>query len=120
MDNFIEYFKYSKEHIIVFNSLAFLGCFTFFYLIYVISSNRIPVRNFILLLFSLFFYYKLSGLFIILMCVIAASDYFIGKAILATKNENKKFRLLMLSVIISVGSLLYFKYTGFFLDLFNG
>ncbi len=119
MNTFIEYFKYSKDHLLVYNSVAFFGLFTFFYLLFLLASKKIPVRNILLLAFSLFFYYRLSGLFVVLMCFIAASDYVIGRIILATKNERVKVRFLMLSIFISVGSLLYFKYTGFILDLIN-
>lgn len=119
MNRILEIINYSSSHIMVFNSVLFVGLFTAFYLIYILISNKITARNIALLIFSLFFYYKLSGLYIILMCVIAASDFLIGKAILATSKENRKFTLLLFSLTLNIGSLLYFKYTVFFTGLFN-
>lgn len=116
---FLQQFDYNPIKILQFNSVFFFGLFSIFYVLYAAFFNRIQVRNGLLLLFSLFIYYKLSGLYVVLMCLVALSDFSIGKQILKTHNEGKKKWWLMLSLFISVGSLIYFKYTPFILENVN-
>lgn len=116
---FLQQFAYNPIKILQFNSVFFFGLFSIFYVLYAAFFNRIQVRNGLLLLFSLFIYYKLSGLYVVLMCLVALSDFIIGKQILKTHNESKKKWWLMLSLTISVGSLIYFKYTPFILENVN-
>jgi alginate O-acetyltransferase complex protein AlgI len=113
---FFSQFQYNKFSPLQFNSVFFFAVFSVFYLVYAGVFNNVKVRNALLLLFSLFVYYKLSGLYVVLMAVVAASDFFIGKQILKTDNEGKKKWWLLLSLVISLGSLLYFKYTPFILQ----
>lgn len=116
---FLQQFDYNPIKILQFNSVFFFGLFSIFYVLYAAFFNRIQVRNALLLAFSLFIYYKLSGLYAVLMCLVALSDFLIGKQILKTHNEGKKKWWLMLSLTISVGSLIYFKYTPFILENVN-
>lgn len=116
---FLQQFAYNPIKILQFNSVFFFGLFSIFYVLYAAFFNRIQVRNALLLAFSLFIYYKLSGLYVVLMCLVALSDFSIGKQILKTHNEGKKKWWLMLSLFISVGSLIYFKYTPFILENVN-
>lgn len=113
---FLQQFEYSKFNPLQFNSVFFFALFSVFYLIYAGVFNKVKTRNVLLLLFSLFIYYKLSGLYVLLMMAVAASDYFIGKQILKTHSEGKKKAWLSLSLVISLGSLLYFKYSPFILE----
>jgi len=53
-------------------------------------------------------------LYVILLILIGTSDFFIGKAIFYSKKEKIKSLLVFISILIDVGSLIYFKYTGFF------
>ncbi|MBR6830212.1 MAG: MBOAT family protein [Paludibacteraceae bacterium] len=64
---------------------------------------------------SWFFYYKTSGLFLLLLLFVTLSDWLIAQRIYKTKN---KFWL-CLSVAIDLGFLAYFKYAYFFTDAFN-
>lgn len=113
---FFKQFEYSKFNPLQFNSVFFFVLFSVFYLIYAGVFNKVKTRNTVLLLFSLFIYYKLSGLYVLLMMAVAASDFLIGKQILKTHSEGKKKAWLLLSLVVSLGSLLYFKYSPFILE----
>lgn len=113
---FFKQFEYSKFNPLQFNSVFFFALFSVFYLIYAGVFNKVKTRNTVLLLFSLFIYYKLSGLYVLLMMAVAASDFLIGKQILKTHSEGKKKAWLLLSLVVSLGSLLYFKYSPFILE----
>jgi len=87
-------------------------------MIYTIVYKKIFWRNLLLLLFSLYFYYKISGVYVIMLVLIASSDFLLGKRIFAGKSKKVKRNLLLLSLFIDVGLLLFFKYTNFFLNIF--
>ena len=79
------------------------------------SKSRLHLRNVYLMFVSWFFYYKTSGLFLLILAFVTLSDWLIAQQIHKTKN---KFWL-CLSVAIDLGFLAYFKYAYFFTDAFN-
>lgn len=105
--------------------------FAFFSLIVAISQikdkegkvhSRHLMRNGYLLLVSLLFYYKTSGFFVGLLLLVTISDFFIAQRIYKCREQQKTLlpRLwLALSVCIDLGILFYFKYSYFFVDVFN-
>lgn len=119
LSGFLQQFAYNKFVPLQFNSVFFFALFSIFYVVYALVFNKIQVRNALLLAFSLFIYYKLSGWFVVLMAIISFSDFIIGRQILNTKSEPKKKLLLVFSLFITISSLLYFKYTGFIFNLLN-
>ena len=99
LSGFLQQFAYSKFAPLQFNSVFFFGLFSVFYVVYALVFNKIQVRNAVLLAFSLFIYYKLSGGFVLLMLLVSISDFFIAKSILKTNKESRK-KLLLLSLTI--------------------
>ncbi len=77
------------------------------------------VRNTYLFAVSLFFYYKSSGLYFLLLIFSTIVDFFIGKKIYVTKSQKKRKFLLILSIIVNLFVLSYFKYYGFFIESIN-
>lgn len=110
---------YNAKAPLLFQTTQFFILFSGFYLIYSLLHQFIFWRNSILLLFSLFFYYKLSGFFVFALLGMASLDFFIALGIHKSKKEYVKQFLLWISVLINLGGLLYFKYTYFFIDIWN-
>ncbi len=90
------------------------------------------MRNGYLFLISLLFYYKTSGLFVGLLILVTCTDYLIAQGIYHVRwsgksketddkdtRNYKALALLCISVFIDLGILSYFKYSYFFVDLFN-
>ena len=77
------------------------------------------LRTIYLLAVSLFFYFKTSGVFVILLLFTIISDYNWGKQIHNSNSENKRKLFLTISVILNLTLLCYFKYAYFFADSFN-
>ena len=75
-----------------------------------VSNQRLHLRNVYLLFVSWFFYYKPSGLFLLILAFVTLSDWLIA----AQAYKSKKKFWLGLSVIIDLGLLAYFKYAYFF------
>ena len=90
------------------------------------SSSRLHLRNIFLMAVSWFFYYKTSGLFLLILVFVTISDWLIAKRIYQTsgirKPESGKWKAtlwLALSIIIDLGLLCYFKYAYFFTNVLN-
>ena len=84
-------------------------------------SKRL-LRNTFLFFVSLFFYYKTSGLALLILLFVTLSDWLIAKRIEANRDRQKNSRAkawLILSVIIDLSLLAYFKYAYFFTNMFN-
>jgi alginate O-acetyltransferase complex protein AlgI len=103
----------------VFNSVAFFVLFLAFYSVYTIALSRVQLRNVMLVVFSLFFYYKIAGWFVLLLMATAASDFFIGQAIFKTRSARGKSAWVVLSLVINLGSLCLFKYADFFIETWS-
>ena len=80
-----------------------------------VSNQRLHLRNVYLLFVSWFFYYKTSGLFLLILAFVTLSDWLIA----AQAYKSKKKFWLCLSVIIDLGLLAYFKYAYFFTNMIN-
>ena len=114
--DFLKNFLYNPHAPLIYNSVLFFALFTLFYLVYVFAYRNIKARNILLLVFSLFFYYKISGFYVVLLVLMATSDFLIGKKMAATPQLGKKKALMLLSVFMNIGALILFKYTNFLLN----
>ena len=68
---------------------------------------------------SWFFYYKTSGIFLLILLFVTLSDWLIARRIKANEGKRMATAWLCLSVAIDLGFLAYFKYAYFFTDAFN-
>ena len=86
------------------------------------NHSRLHLRNIYLLFVSWFFYYKTSGLFLLILAFVTLSDWLIAgrikSAITHHKPQIAKI-FLALSVVIDLGLLAYFKYAYFFTNMIN-
>jgi len=115
----IELLKYNPGNPLLFNSVLFFFLFSVLYVLYTALSSNIKARNGLLLLFSLYFYYKISGEYLGILLAVGLIDFFIGKLIVKEKSLTKKRLFLAVSVITNVGILVYFKYTFFIVNQFG-
>ena len=98
----------------------FLFAFLIFGLGYVMVRHRGSLRTWYVVLFSLYFYYKLSGIYVLLLLAVALSDFLIGRRVAKARDDGRKTKWwVALSVTINVAILVYFKATNFFVDCIN-
>jgi len=106
----------------VFSSIEFLFYFLPVTLaVYFISPK--PLKNAVLLVASLIFYTWGGGIFVLILLVSIVIDYFVGFLVAwARDNDRPGYKTLgvLISVVLNVGLLVYFKYAGFFVDQVNG
>ncbi|MBR4431948.1 MAG: MBOAT family protein, partial [Paludibacteraceae bacterium] len=87
-----------------------------------ITNHKLHMRNVYLLFVSWFFYYKTSGLFLLILAFITLSDWLIARRIKSAISNHKlpiAKIFLTLSVVIDLSLLFYFKYAYFFTNVIN-
>lgn len=108
-----------KDGFMVFSSLVFLFIFLpVTLLIYFLSPRKI--KNIVLLMASLIFYAWGEPVYIFLMLFSSVVDYIHGLLIEKFRDNDRKAKLVVLSsVIINLGLLSFFKYSGFLIENIN-
>ncbi|TYB75073.1 MBOAT family O-acyltransferase [Bizionia algoritergicola] len=102
----------------LFNSIDFAVFFPIFFVIYWLVSDNLKLRNVFLLVASYFFYGWWDWRFLFLIAFSSFVDYYVGKQLNKTEGNAKRKRLLLVSLLVNLGFLVYFKYTNFFIDTF--
>lgn len=119
MSNLSRLFEYVENAPMLFNSGAFLVLFTVFITIYALIYKNASARIVYVVTFSLFFYYKASGWYLLILLLSIVLDYLVAFLIYNAKAQIIKKAWLTLSVCANVGLLCYFKYTNFFIENLN-
>jgi alginate O-acetyltransferase complex protein AlgI len=112
-------FVYDKTDPLVFTSSMFLFAFFVLVLLYRLIHKNKPARIYLIIIFSIFFYYKASGIYFLFLFGVSFLNYFMGKWIGGSQNRKTKLILFLLSIILNIGLLIYFKYTNFIIQIIN-
>ncbi len=121
IENTIEsIFRYDPSSPLLFSSGLFLFLFAGFLLFYSFLRKTTTLRIIYVLLFSLLFYYKTSGIYVLILVGVSVVDFTIGGLISMSRDRSTRKWLLVTSLVANLGVLAYFKYTNFFIDIFNG
>lgn len=113
------YFLYVKGQPVIFTQLYFWAFFAVVLAIYSLIYKQNKTRTIYLLLVSFFFYYKTSGVFLILLIFTICSDYNWGRLIHESRSATKKKIYLTCSLVLNLSLLCYFKYAYFFVESVN-
>lgn len=119
MNRLQEIFTFSEAFPLIFTQASFWIFFAIIYLGFALVYSRKNIRNAYLLLVSLFFYYKTSGVFVGLLVFTTLTNYGIGWWIFKSRTKTLKLALLSLSVTLNLLILGYFKYAYFITDSIN-
>lgn len=120
LQGFLHQFVYDAKNPLLFNNGFFVYFFAVFISLYYVLRNRNTARSWLVSLFSLYFFYKASGYFVVLVMISAVIDYVLSNRIWREPRQSQKKLLLALSIFFNLGLLFYFKYTNFFISLSNG
>lgn len=110
---------YDREAPMLFSSGLFWLIFILILPIYVALKSSKPKMVFFVVLFSLYFYYKSSGLFFLMLIGTSYIDWLVSLRIRKASTKGKKKAWMCLSIILSLSILGYFKYANFFLWNWN-
>ena len=116
---FINLFAFDEEHPLLFTQFYFWAFFGIVFAFFCLFKNKCLLRNTFLFFVSLFFYYKTSGLFTLILIFITLYDFFAAKWLHTRKKNGSRNFVLALSVIVNLSILFYFKYAYFLTDVVN-
>jgi len=115
-DRLLAQFAYSPKSPMIFNTGFFLLLFLGFLAVYQLLRNHHRARLAYVTAFSLFFYYKSSGWYFLLLVFSTIVEYNFARWIADSPTQSRRKLLLTLSLLVNLGMLFYFKYTNFFLS----
>ncbi len=142
MDILRHIFAFNSDSPLLFTQFYFWAFFALVYSVFAIImevgnkakgiNTRLHLRNVFLMAVSWFFYYKTSGIFLLILLFVTLSDWLIARQIhkcqilgkeakgdKAKRGERRAKWWLALSVVIDLGLLCYFKYAYFFTNVVN-
>lgn len=117
--NLVDMLMYDPETPLLFSSGLFWIMFIIFLPVYAIIKGSKTKMMIFVIAFSLYFYYKSSGLFFLMLTGTSLLDWLISKAIAKTEKRGLRLLLMWTSIAISLSILGYFKYANFFLWNWN-
>ena len=108
-----EVLTYDPQAPMIFSSGIFLWLFAAFMVVYVLLQRKYTARILFVTLFSYYFYYKSSGTYFFLLAIVTVADFFLAQLMDRAEGYWKRKGLVVLSLSINLGLLVYFKYTNF-------
>ena len=114
-----ELLSYDASSPLIFSSGLFLFLFAAFMMLYGRLRNAPTARILYVVAFSLYFYYKSSGIYFLLLLFASVSDFVLAQLIWRSRRGWAKRLWVALSVLVNLGMLGYFKYTDFLIEIAN-
>jgi len=112
-------FSFDENSPLLFTQFYFWAFFALVYAVFALLKSKRLLRNAYLFFISLLFYYKTSGIFVLILIFVTLSDFFYAKRIAGSKRKGWKRFFLTCSIITDLFLLCYFKYSYFFTDVVN-
>ncbi len=112
-------FLFNPDKPLIFTQLYFWIFYAVVLIVFSFIYKRQALRNVFLFAASLFFYWKTSGLFFLLLIFSTVSDYYLGNLIYYSGKKAWKKAGMIASIVINLFLLSYFKYTYLFVDTIN-
>ncbi len=112
-------FMFDEDKAFTFTKLDFWLFFLAVMVVFSLLHKNKLARSIFLALASFYFYFKSSGLFVILLLFTVLFNYFMGEAIHRADSKQGKKWVIAISTIVNVSFLGFFKYAYFFTDSFN-
>ena len=117
--NIADMLLYDAEAPMLFSSGLFWLLFIFFLPVYAILKKSKTKMVVFVVGFSLYFYYKSSGLFFLMLIGTSLVDWLLSHSIAKLERRGPRLAVMWLSVLVSLSILGYFKYANFFLWNWN-
>ena len=104
---------FNRDEPMLFTSGLFWVLFLLFLPVYALLKSRRKKMMLFVIAFSLYFFYKSSGLFFLLLVATSIFDWWVAQFIESSKNRTERRIALTVSLVFSLGILLFFKYSNF-------
>lgn len=121
LDRVADVLRYDPMQPLLFNTGLFLILFAAFLCVYRLVRVVRVLRMALVILFSLYFYYKSSGLSCLILLGVCVSDWLLGLAMgkassLSRGSDVFRRLIVFVNVAVNVGMLAYFKYFHLIVD----
>lgn len=103
----------------VFTDLIFLFCFLPISVLLTKLIRNIKLQNILLVVFSLLFYAWSNPIYVVLLILSILWNYFTAFELEAQDDEKTKKILLIVSVVVNLFIIGFYKYTGFLMDILH-
>ncbi len=118
-DFFGNLLSFDQAHPLLFTQFHFWAFFAAVLAFLCVFRNKVLLRNAFLFFVSLFFYYKTSGLFLILFAFVIVFNYASAMVLSSIEGKSGKKVIVLLSVVTDLSLLCYYKYAYFLTDVVN-
>ena len=119
LSNIVHLLQYDKEAPLLFSSGLFWLLFILFIPLYALFKSSKTKMVIFVVAFSLFFYYKSSGEFVVMLLATSLIDWLISRWMIKFDSKSERLVLMWTSICISLSVLAYFQYANFFLWNWN-
>ena len=113
--NLKDIFTYTEGQPMLFSSGTFWVLFLVFIPVYSLLKRRMWQMIVFVVAFSFYFYYKSSGVFVVLLFATSLFDWLLSRLLVRLKSVTARKLCVACSLTASLGILGYFKYANFFL-----
>ena len=115
----INLFSFDEKHPLLFTQFNFWAFFAIVFAVFALLHRKRLLRNTFLFFVSLLFYYKTSGLFVLILLFDTFLDYFLGVFMDKSQRDGWRKTFMISGVVINLLILFYFKYAYFCTDAYN-
>jgi D-alanyl-lipoteichoic acid acyltransferase DltB (MBOAT superfamily) len=119
MERFNHFWLFDKQDPLMLNQLDFWLFFLLLMALFSFLHKNKLVRSIFLTAISLFFYYKTSGLSVIILGISLIFNFFTGRQIAKSTSTLGSRTFLVIGILLNLLILGYFKYAYFFTESFN-
>ena len=120
LTNFLkETFAFDPNSPLLFTQSYFWVFFLLVFAVFSLVQNKILLRNAFLFFVSVFFYYKTSGWFTLILLFAILFNYLDGFLIHKSKKDSGRMTWLIVGLLVNLLTLSYFKYAYFFADVIH-
>lgn len=119
LEKILELLKFNPSDTLLFHTSLFFFLFFGFLLLYNLFAKHKNAKLFLIILFSLYFYYKSAGYLAGILVVSAVVNFMFGKFIYESQKAGLRRLYFFLAIFINIGILAYFKYTNFVIQIIN-
>ena len=115
----INLFSFDETHPLLFTQFNFWAFFAIVFAFFALFHRKRLLRNTFLFFVSLLFYYKTSGLYVLILLFDTFLDYFLGVFMDKSQRNGWRKTFMISGVVINLLILFYFKYAYFCTDAYN-
>ena len=112
-------FSFNEQYPLLFTQFNFWAFFALVFAVFSLFHSKRLLRNGFLFFASIFFYYKTSGLFVLILIFDTILDYLLGCFMDHSKRQGARKFHMIFGVVVNLLVLFYFKYAYFFTDAYN-